>query len=313
MGNQQAAPKEVPGPLGTVMVFTNSEKQAAIDAKGRCPVDHSKLAAGAKTGSKPAECIPGNCPAKNGKNEENNNQAATYISECPMRQGEAGEPKDYINPLNMMPQPNQRPQPDQPFSLPTDRAKSTIPKADGKDGETWEYPSPQMFWNAMIRKGWRWQEASLEPKDMMDIIRIHNANNEQAWREVLKWEALHYSECRCPKLRKFGGKATDYSPRASMRYWLGYDLPFDRHDWIVDRCGKDVRYVIDYYDGGPVNPQNSEFTLLDVRPAMDSFENIWDRMRVAYWRWKLEWFNIAPKPHKLAEPPQVSDAATSSS
>lgn len=24
-------------------------------------------------------------------------------------------------------------------------------------------------------------------------------------------------------------------------------MPFDRHDWIIDRCGKEVRYVIDYY------------------------------------------------------------------
>ena len=23
--------------------------------------------------------------------------------------------------------------------------------------------------------------------------------------------------------------------------------PFDRHDWTVDRCGKEVRYIIDYY------------------------------------------------------------------
>ena len=39
--------------------------------------------------------------------------------------------------------------------------------------------------------GWRWKDAELAPKDMSDIIRIHNANNEQAWQEVLKWEALH--------------------------------------------------------------------------------------------------------------------------
>ena len=25
------------------------------------------------------------------------------------------------------------------------------------------------------------------------------------------------------------------------------NLPFDRHDWWVDRCGKEVRYTIDYY------------------------------------------------------------------
>lgn len=42
-----------------------------------------------------------------------------------------------------------------------------------------------MFWNAMLRKGWRWEESALEPKDMADIINIHNANNEQAWREVI--------------------------------------------------------------------------------------------------------------------------------
>lgn len=63
-----------------------------------------------------------------------------------------------------------------------------------------------------------------------------------------------------------------------------YELPFDRHDWIVDRNGKEVRYVIDYYDGGKVS-KNYEFALLDVRPALDSFEAFYDRMKVAVWRW----------------------------
>ena len=66
---------------------------------------------------------------------------------------------------------------------------------------------------------------------------------------------------------------------------VSYELPFDRHDWIIDRCGKEVRYVIDYYDGGEVLP-NYKFALLDVRPAMDSWENCWDRMQVAWWRWR---------------------------
>jgi cytochrome c heme-lyase len=69
---------------------------------------------------------------------------------------------------------------------------------------------------------------------------------------------------------------------------FSYELPFDRHDWIVDRCGKDVRYVIDYYDGGIVDDKY-KFALLDVRPAMDSAENVWDRMKVAYMRWKYEY------------------------
>lgn len=119
-----------------------------------------------------------------------------------------------------MPPANQQPAPDQPFPLPTDRQVSTIPKATG-EGEFWVYPSQQMFWNAMLRKGWRWKKDDISSKDMDDIIKIHNANNEQAWQEVLKWEALHARECCNPKLRSFGGKASKYSPRARIRYWMG--------------------------------------------------------------------------------------------
>ena len=28
-----------------------------------------------------------------------------------------------------------------------------------------------------------------------------------------------------------------------------YTPPFDRHDWVVDRCGTEVRYIIDFYTG----------------------------------------------------------------
>lgn len=85
---------------------------------------------------------------------------------------------------------NQNPAPDQPFPLPKAREESTIPKA-GTENEVWVYPSAQMFWNAMLRKGWKWKESDINPNDMTHIIRIHNVNNEEAWREVLKWEALH--------------------------------------------------------------------------------------------------------------------------
>ena len=73
----------------------------------------------------------------------------------------------------MMPPPNQRPSPDQPFDLPIERQKSSIPKAG--TNETWTYPSQQMFWNAMLRKGWRWKEEDEVSKDTMSsIIKIHN-------------------------------------------------------------------------------------------------------------------------------------------
>ena len=34
---------------------------------------------------------------------------------------------------------------------------------------------------------------------------------------------------------------------AQLMSWVGGPLPFDRHDWFVDRCGDEVRYVIDFY------------------------------------------------------------------
>ena len=68
-----------------------------------------------------------------------------------------------------------------------------------------------------------------------------------------------------------------------------YELPFDRHDWIVDRNGRDVRYVIDYYDGGSLD-KDYQFTILDVRPAFDSPTAVWDRMKVFYIRHYYNWF-----------------------
>ena len=83
--------------------------------------------------------------------------------------------------------------PEQTKPLSTSRERSTIGKTpdvtpDHQTGEDdhWVYPSPQMFYNAMKRKGWRPQE-----DDMEAIVRIHNTVNEKTWREVLRWEALH--------------------------------------------------------------------------------------------------------------------------
>lgn len=66
--------------------------------------------------------------------------------------------------------------------------------------------------------------------------------------------------------------------------YIRYELPFDRHDWVVDRCGRQVRYIIDYYGCDPTE-DNSVPIYLDVRPALDSFQAAWDRLRVAWRRW----------------------------
>ena len=53
-------------------------------------------------------------------------------------------------------------------------------------------------------------------------------------------------------------------------------------DWLA-RCGKEVRYIIDYYDGD-MEPGSHRFAQLDVRPAMDSFEAVADRVKVGQLR-----------------------------
>ena len=208
---------------------------------------------------------------------------------------------------NMMPPPNQCRSPGQSVDLPISRVRSSIPRGDftpghqenkyGTSDETsdkkdkahtdsndqqtnWVYPSEQMFFNAMKRKGWGPKE-----EDMPVVVSIHNAVNERAWGEVMKWENMHKDECDCPKLFKFMGRPKDLSPRARVNGLMGYKKPFDRHDWIVDRCGKKVRYIIDFYEGQK-NKSNrgKQGFFLDTRPALDSFGAVVDRAKVWFHR-----------------------------
>ena len=59
-----------------------------------------------------------------------------------------------------------------------------------------------------------------------------------------RWEALHARQCGEPRLKRFQGRPNDHSPKARLLNLLGYKLPFDRHDWVVDRCGRDVRCAV---------------------------------------------------------------------
>ncbi|XP_049851377.1 probable holocytochrome-c-type synthase [Schistocerca gregaria] len=152
---------------------------------------------------------------------------------------------------------------------------SNIPKG-GSDGQQyWQYPSPQRFFNAMKRKG---HDPRVE--DMQAIVGIHNTVNEKCWREVMEYEKYHLKECPLPKLLRFQGKAESYSPKARLRSWMGYVLPFDRHDWIIDRCGKEQRYIIDFYQGSTKDTQGRPSIYVDVRPDL-SFSGAIDRVRHA--------------------------------
>ncbi|KAF9047175.1 cytochrome c and c1 heme-lyase [Hymenopellis radicata] len=183
--------------------------------------------------------------------------------------------------LNQMPVLSQTPAPHQTVSLPVERTISSIPR-DG--AERWEYPSPQQFYNALVRKGWETPEEHVET-----MVEIHNFLNEQAWEEVLRWERragmmgdLH--------LARFKGRPGEMSPKARFWMFAGWLLPtrfndeppFDRHDWVVRRptTGEEVRYVIDYYSAPP-EPDGSPVFSLDVRPALDSFSSVKERIAAA--------------------------------
>lgn len=62
-----------------------------------------------------------------------------------------------------------------------------------------------------------------------------------------------------------------------------YTLPFDRHDWYINRNGKEVRYVIDFYKGSKRNTFSPVAIYLDVRPALDSFSSV-SHVLMYYWK-----------------------------
>ncbi|KAI0452952.1 cytochrome c/c1 heme-lyase [Xylaria acuta] len=144
--------------------------------------------------------------------------------------------------------------------------------ADGTTGN-WIYPSERMFFEAMKRKGHDPRAA-----DMRTVVPIHNAVNERAWAEIKAWEGpwIQGSSCDGPRLHSFSGLSTQMSPKARLNTFLGYQAPFDRHDWVVDRCGKEIEYVIDFYAGrNASNGADGKLSFyLDVRPKMNSWEGV---------------------------------------
>lgn len=237
-------------------------------------------------------------------------------------------PSAELNPLNNMPELTQDRAPNQSMNLSRERVVSSIPRAptsaapgDSPYGAAqcpiphesrtklkstsscpvdhtneheespgyWEYPSPQQFYNALVRKGWETPEESV---DMM--VLIHNFLNERAWQEIVEWEKMAGSDVSKLQLARFQGKPGTLTPKARMYGWLAWAMPdkfsseppFDRHDWIVRRGpsethpnGEEVRYIIDYYSREDDSDENEASFNLDVRPAISNLDT-------ARLRWK---------------------------
>lgn len=143
--------------------------------------------------------------------------------------------------------------------LSRERVESSIPSASGKP---YFYPSERQFFTAATAKGHQ-----LDPADMDMVIAIHNAVNERAWKEILQFEEFHKKKCPTAKLMRFLGRPGEATPKALFYSFFGRTLPFDRHDWYIDRCGTQVRYVVDFYDGkeSPTHPISIH---IDARPEL---------------------------------------------
>ncbi|KAL1407562.1 holocytochrome c synthase [Vanrija albida] len=273
----------------------------------QCPVDHKALAAerAAKAAAAAAAAdAPAKCPVDH----------KALAAEKEKAKGGAACPVDHtgaaLSPYNHMPVSLSATEraPGQVLDLDTSKTLSSIPrpKTDDSDSAVWEYPSPQQFYNALVRKG---QGAPEESIDM--VVDIHNWINEGAWAEVMKWEKRLPGGDKA-MLAKFQGKPGTLSPKARLNLFLGRifpskfntEVPFDRHDWIVTRPVLDAdgkptaqeaeqRYVIDYYSAGQDEEGFPQFSL-DVRPAVDSFGAVSERVRVAVEEWMAG--DAAPAP-----------------
>ena len=97
-----------------------------------------------------------------------------WAMSCPINHAESGCPAEYQTTSDES-------------GLPKERVQSSIPRVDPDcTASHWLYPSQNMFYNAMKRKG-----ANPNPEEMELVVSIHNIVNEQCWMEVLKWEAMH--------------------------------------------------------------------------------------------------------------------------
>lgn len=208
-------------------------------------------------------------------------QDTSLSSGCPWLNKKSNPIVDPVNPLNNMPALPQSAALGQKSVLSTEREVSSIPKT-GTNEARWEYPSPQQFYHALLRRNKEADEATMD-----SVVYVHNNVNEESWEQIMRYESMHASSCKNPSLQRFVGNSEKISPKAWIVSKFSREELFDRHDWFVDRCGvKTQRYIIDYYDTTDTPNADDKFNVrIDARPALDDLGSVWDRIRFPIMQW----------------------------
>jgi cytochrome c heme-lyase len=164
--------------------------------------------------------------------------------------------------------------------IPSSAIPASSHQGNSSDGSSWLNPSANQLYRALARKN-----KSIEPHDALAVANIHQVVTDNTWLAIMEYESRYSAQCKEPKLLRFYGMDGVYSAKAKLMNWLRFSpLPFDRHDWIVDRCGKQVKYIIDYYSLESVDSSTGETEIayfIDARPAPD-MRGLADRAAVAW-------------------------------
>jgi hypothetical protein len=151
-------------------------KETDEATKAMCPIAGKKATKEEPSKAATAEATGGGCPVRR-------KSPAAQGDTCPVKYKNPNVYNVYgqkLDPSNMMPAAAQQlPVPGQEKPMQTNRVVSGIAK--GGADSSWVYPSEQMFYNSLVRKG---KGQDVKPDDVSMMVAIHNNMNEKTWRQV---------------------------------------------------------------------------------------------------------------------------------
>lgn len=148
------------------------------------------------------------------------------------------------------------------------------------------------------------RKAAGEGSSLREAVPGDRRAMDKAWEEVIKWEAMHGGGLKCGgiKLVSYAKFKKNRSPSAMWAVFWGYadkqcllffhftdakdycrhKPPYERQDWMVDRCGHINRYVIDFYKRprdvkDPLSPEDA--LVVYARPSVRNWDGAKLRMR----------------------------------